>query len=78
VSSGEIERCVRQEACDVLVDLTLFDVYEGENLGADKKSIALSLTLQHPSRTLSDEETSEIITNCINALAAKFDAELRD
>jgi phenylalanyl-tRNA synthetase beta chain len=78
VSSGEIERCVRQEARDVLVDLTLFDVYEGENLGADKKSIALSLTLQHPSRTLSDEETSEIITNCINALAAKFDAELRD
>jgi phenylalanyl-tRNA synthetase beta chain len=78
VLAGDVERCVRSEAADELVDFALFDVYEGENLGEGKKSIALSLTLQHPSRTLSDEETSAIIANCIKALAAKFDAELRD
>ena len=78
VSSGSIDRCIRREAGDFLVDLTLFDVYEGDNLGADKKSIALGLTLQHPSRTLSDEEVTKIIANCIKVLAADFDAELRD
>lgn len=78
VLAGDVERCVRSEAADELVDFALFDVYEGENLGEGKKSIALSLTLQHPSRTLSDEETSAIIAKCIKALAAKFDAELRD
>jgi|GEM_PF-6856066 len=39
--------------------------------------MAFGLTWQHPSRTLSDEEISAIITNCINVLESDFKAELR-
>ena len=77
LASAAIEKSVRGQCGEHLVDLTLFDVYAGENIGAGKKSIALGLTWQHPSRTLGDEEISGIIANCINALAAEFNAELR-
>ncbi len=49
----------------------------GENLGADKQSLALGLTFQNPERTLNDEEINEIINKCIKALEQQFNAELR-
>jgi phenylalanyl-tRNA synthetase beta chain len=76
-AAGDIVRCITEQAGTNLKSLKVFDVYEGENLGQNKKSIAIGLTLQHPSRTLSDEEISATITSCINALANEFNAELR-
>ena len=76
-AAGDIAASIRTNAGSDLTELTTFDVYEGAGVGEGKKSIAFGLTWQHPSRTLSDEEISALITNCIKVLESDFKAELR-
>lgn len=78
VSSGDISQLVRENAGEFLVGLRIFDVYQGDAVAKGKKSIALGLTWQHPSRTLSDEEINTIISSCVNALQEQFNANLRN
>lgn len=78
VSGGEILQSVREFAGEYLVDLRIFDVYQGDAVEKTKKSIALGLTLQHPSRTLSDDDINGIINSCVKGLEAKFNAKLRN
>jgi phenylalanyl-tRNA synthetase beta chain len=75
--TGGIEQVIRQQAGEFLTDVVIFDVYQGQNIEKTKKSLALGLTFQHPSRTLTDEEINSIIDSCINVLEAQFNAELR-
>ena len=76
-AAGDIAASIRANAGSDLTELMTFDVYDGAGVGEGKKSIAFGLTWQHPSRTLSDEEISAIITNCIKVLESDFKAELR-
>ena len=69
---------VRKNAGEHLSDLRIFDVYQGDAVGKNKKSIALGLTWQHPSRTLSEGDINTIITKCVNGLQDKFNANLRN
>lgn len=78
VSAAQIIDNVRESAGDSLVDLRIFDVYQGDAVEKTKKSIALGLTLQHPSRTLSEDDINEIISRCVKGLDAKFNAKLRN
>jgi phenylalanyl-tRNA synthetase beta chain len=78
VSSGAISQLVRENAGEFLASLQIFDVYQGDAVTKGKKSVALGLTWQHPSRTLSDEEINTIISSCINALQEQFNANLRN
>ena len=64
-------------AGDLLVDLKLFDVYQSKDVENKGKSIALGLTFQHSSRTLTDEEVSQAIDRVVSELAAECKAELR-
>ena len=57
--------------------MRVFDVYRGEQVGPGQKSVAFSVTFQSPDRTLSDEDASRLRTAIVNALAARFGAELR-
>jgi phenylalanyl-tRNA synthetase beta chain len=77
VSAQAVLDILTQTAGDSLQSLVLFDVYQGENIGNGKKSLALGLTFQHASRTLADDDINPIIDSCIKALEAKFNAELR-
>ncbi|MDR0779375.1 MAG: phenylalanine--tRNA ligase subunit beta [Pseudomonadales bacterium] len=72
-----VEAQLRKIAGTELKELVLFDLYQGQNIEKDKKSLALGLTFQHASRTLTDLEINPIIDNCIKALQAEFNAELR-
>ena len=72
-----IRKTCREAAGESMTDLTLFDVYHGEGIDSSKKSVALGLTLQHPSRTLTEEEVSAVMDRVIQALADGFDAQLR-
>ncbi|MDE6810751.1 MAG: phenylalanine--tRNA ligase subunit beta, partial [Muribaculaceae bacterium] len=54
VSFAEVETCVRKAAGKMLREVTLFDVYEGKNLPAGKKSYAITLMLQDDEKTLQD------------------------
>lgn len=55
----------------------VFDVYEGENIGAGKRSVALQLSWQHPERTLQDEEVAGFMNDVIAQLQSSCNAVLR-
>ena len=76
--SAEILAAVYENAGEYLSNLRIFDVYQGDAIEKNKKSIALGLTWQHPSRTLNDDEVNAIIINCIKALEEQFNASLRN
>lgn len=78
VSAQSILAEIRNNAGEFLVDLRIFDVYQGDAVEAGKKSIALGLTWQHPSRNLTDDEINTIISNSVNALQEQFNANLRN
>ncbi len=59
-----------------LVDVNLFDVYLDKN-SPDKKSVAFSVLLQHPERTLVDDEVNNIVERVVTVLTKQFGAELR-
>jgi phenylalanyl-tRNA synthetase beta chain len=77
-TSAQILDNVRANAGEYLSDLRIFDVYQGDAVAKDKKSIALGLTWQHPSRTLSDDDINAIISTCVNGLQDDFNANLRN
>ena len=78
VPAEKILTIVRDNAGEFLTSLRIFDVYQGDAVEKGKKSIALGLTWQHPSRTLSDDEISVIISSCVNVLQEQFNAKLRN
>ena len=78
VSAREILSVIHENAGEFLTNFRIFDVYQGDAVTKGKKSIALGLTWQHPSRTLSDEEVNTIISSCVNALQEQFNANLRN
>jgi phenylalanyl-tRNA synthetase beta chain len=67
----------RAVAGDQLTNLKLFDVYQSKDIENKGKSIALGLTFQHSSRTLTDEEINAAVDRVVNELGIKFKAELR-
>ncbi len=77
VTAGALLETVRTTAGALLQDLVLFDVYQGEGLDSGKKSLALSLTLQDFSRTLTDEVVDKTIAHVVSALEAAHRARLR-
>lgn len=77
VTMAQIEAIVRESERRLLRDITLFDVYEGKNLPAGKKSYAISLTLQDDEKTLQDKQIDATMAKVIKNLQAKARAELR-
>ena len=69
---------VKNDATDLLANLELFDVYQGEGIEKEKKSLALGLTFQATSSTLEDEEVETIMEKVIDGLHNKFSAKLRE
>lgn len=77
VEAAAVLGLLRRSAGPELVDIGIFDLYQGHNIAKGKKSLALGLTFQHASRTLADGDINPIIDNCIKALEAEIKAELR-
>ena len=57
--------------------MTTFDVYEGENIPKDKKSVALSVTLQALDKTLSEQDLDQISKKIIEVVKEKTGAIIR-
>ena len=76
VTAHALEETIRQAAGDVLESIELFDVYEGDQLGEGKKSLAYAVTFRAPDRTLTSED-SEAIRARIIEQAATLGAQLR-
>ena len=60
-----------------LADARIFDVYEGDGVAENKKSLAIGLTFRDQSRTLTDEEINESLSQVIESLGEKLGATLR-
>ena len=71
VLAGDVEKILRKCGGALLESVTLFDVYEGEQLGEGKKSLAYSLLFRANDRTLADTEVNEKIDKMLAALAEK-------
>ena len=70
---------VIRKACGrLLVDVNVFDVYVGENVGSDEKSLAFNLIFEDPTRTLIEEEVMQLFNKAIDAVTTKLNALLRD
>jgi phenylalanyl-tRNA synthetase beta chain len=74
--AAELCAAVRAGGGDLLREAGVFDLYEGEQVGEGRKSIALRLEFRAPDRTLTDEEVAERRT-AIEAELAKIGGELR-
>ncbi|MBQ1966238.1 MAG: phenylalanine--tRNA ligase subunit beta, partial [Clostridia bacterium] len=70
VLSGDIEAKIRAVAGEILEDVKAFDVYRSAALGENKKSIAYSLILRDPQKTLSDADIDPVVNNVLAALEA--------
>lgn len=78
VPAHSVRQSLQELAGEFLTSLRIFDVYQGDAIGAGKKSMALGLTWQHPSRTLGDDDVNAIIERCVKGLEVKFNAKLRN
>lgn len=77
VAAADIEAAITKRAKSLLAGVNLFDVYEGEKVGAGKRSLAYSLSFSAPDRTLTDEEVNQTIEKILGDLNAKLGATLR-
>ncbi len=78
VSAGEMMSVINETAPDYLSNLKLFDLYQGEHVDSGRKSLAIGLTLQAQSRTLTDDEVDKAINNIVSNLHLKLGATIRD
>lgn len=78
IPASDIYSAIVEQGGELLTELVLFDVYQGQGVEAGKKSLAFSLTLQHQQRTLVDDEVANYLQDMMAMLATRFNAILRD
>ena len=77
VNADEIKEVIQNSAGEFYKDLEIFDIYEGERIDADKKSIALSISWQSSSKTLLDGDIDTAVEKIVNSIKKELDGTLR-
>ncbi len=77
IPAAQIQDTIKGSAGDWLKECFIFDVYQGKGIAPGMKSVALGMILQHPARTLVDEEVVELTDRVMTALKGQLGAELR-
>lgn len=78
VAVGEIIAAVQRSDKQLIKEVNLFDIYQGEKLEKNKKSIAFSVMIQSSNKTLDNEEINLISDKIIHLVEKKFAGVLRD
>ena len=78
ILSKDIVECIKKAGGRLLTNVDVFDVYTGENVKENEKSIAYTFTFKDENRTLNDEEVNVVFRNIIDKVTEKFNAKLRD
>ena len=68
VLAGQIEEVIRKNAEELLEECTLFDIYEGAQIGAGFKSMAYSVAFRAPDRTLAEDEVNDVMNKILSGL----------
>ena len=74
---GTLEKIIREVNYDLIQNVSTFDVYEGENIPKDKKSVAINVTLQAMDKTLTENDLDEICKKIIDTVSKKTGATIR-
>ncbi|EDN66616.1 phenylalanyl-tRNA synthetase, beta subunit [Beggiatoa sp. PS] len=77
ISATQLIDCIKQSATDILIDWSLFDVYQGKGIEPTQKSIAIGLIFQAFSRNLTDSEVDNFVEQIVSTLEQKLGATLR-
>ncbi|MBP1665608.1 MAG: Phenylalanyl-tRNA synthetase beta chain, partial [Bacteroidetes bacterium] len=77
IKFGQIKDIAFRIEKNILQEVGLFDVYESESLGADKKSYAVSFILRDNLRTLTDKNIEKVMNNLIRAFEIELKAKIR-
>ncbi|XBC41889.1 MAG: phenylalanine--tRNA ligase subunit beta [Buchnera aphidicola (Kaburagia rhusicola rhusicola)] len=67
----------KKSSFEAIVEINLFDIFRGSQIGIGKKSLALRLTFENKNKTFTEQEVSKILQKCIETLKLKFNAQLR-
>jgi len=78
IDVSEVIKTIKKASNKTLQDISVFDVYEGENIDSSKKSVAFSLTFNGINRTLTDDEVMDVFNKIIDKVVSTHNAELRD
>ncbi|WP_371189248.1 phenylalanine--tRNA ligase subunit beta [Thalassotalea maritima] len=78
VNAEDVLQLIEKVGTNHLVDLELFDVYQGKGIEPGFKSLAIALTLQDSERTLEDKDIQDVVSGVVEALKSEFNATLRD
>ena len=78
INSLEIEKVIKKYSSRLLKDINVFDVYLGDNIAKDKKSIAFKLTYLDDNKTLTDNEVMTDFHKMIEKVTKEFNCEIRD
>ena len=74
----KVMQCIKETVPDMLINLELFDVYQGEGIDLGKKSLAMGLTFQRSSSTLTDEEVEVGMGKILSRLQNELGGTLRE
>ena len=76
-SIENLEKIIKEIDENLIQKVTTFDVYEGENIPKDKKSVAINVTLQALNKTLTEHDLDQISKNIIRVVSEKTGATIR-
>ena len=77
VLSEDVKKEIKKSGGKLVSNIDIFDVYVGENIGNENKSIAFKVTFEDFDKTLTDEEVMPVFNKIIDSIEKKFNAKLR-
>ncbi len=77
IKVGLLEKLIREIDENIIQKVLTFDVFEGENIPKDKKSVAINVTLQVLDKTLSEKDLDQVSQKIIEAVKEKTGATIR-
>lgn len=78
VAAKNVLQLIEKVGGNYLIDLNLFDVYQGEGIDAGYKSLAIALVLQDTEKTLEEKDINDVVDRVVDTLKSELDASLRD
>ncbi len=78
INAIELINQIKKSGGRLLTKVDVFDIYVGENVNSNEKSIAFSLTFSDNTRTLNEDEVMKLFEKIINDIDSKFDAKVRN
>ena len=74
---SDLLTAIKEELGQTLINVEVFDVYRGQGIPEESKSISLSLILQYVDKTMTDEDSEKYMGKALSILESRFEARLR-